>query len=112
MQRPWSAYMTISALAFFAHADFTWALSDGQYPNAAAGQMIRIAQATGVTDKPEPIELSVPPQTLGSAITSFADQANYRLLVTSDMTEGMNSNGITGRHSPNRLSAHSWLAPD
>ena len=75
-------------------------LAMDSHPNAAAGQMIRVAQATGVTDEPEPIEFSVPPQTLGSAITFFADQANYRLLVTSDMTEGMNSNGITGRHTP------------
>jgi iron complex outermembrane receptor protein len=44
-----------------------------------------------------PVEYSIPSQPLGSAITSFADQANYRLFVTSDMTEGVNSNGVTGR---------------
>ena len=100
MQRPWSAYMIISALAFFAYADCAWADSDGQYPGTATSQTIRTAQTAPGTDQPEQVDFSIPSQPLGSAITTFADQANYRLLVPSDMTEDMKSNGISGRHTP------------
>jgi iron complex outermembrane receptor protein len=100
MQRPWSAYLTLSALACFTAADITWAYSESPYPNSTNSQMIRIAQGSPVTEQSEEVEFSIPSQPLGSAITSFADQANYRLLVTSDMTEGKNSNGLSGRHTP------------
>ena len=92
--------MIISALAFFAYADCAWADSDGQYPGTATSQTIRTAQTAPGTDQAEQVDFSIPSQPLGSAITTFADQANYRLLVPSDMTEDMKSNGISGRHTP------------
>ena len=85
MERPWAAYMTVSVLAVLAYADSTWAINEGQHPNSAIDPIIRFAQAAAVTDQTEEFEFSIPSQPLGSAITSFADQANYRLLVTSSM---------------------------
>lgn len=81
----------------------------------AADATAQAAQESGITDRhgiftlaqiasgnelSEPTEFNIPPQSLGSAMTAFADQANYRLLVPSDVTEGKTSSGVTGRHTP------------
>jgi len=59
-----------------------------------------LAQAGSGSEESEPTEFNIPPQPLGSAITTFADQANYRLLVPSDMTDGKTTSGVTGLHTP------------
>lgn len=62
--------------------------------------VLLLTQATTGGEPSEPTEFNIPPQPLGSAITMFADQANYRLLVPADMTEGKSTEGVTGRHTP------------
>ncbi|MBV6469163.1 MAG: Vitamin B12 transporter BtuB [Nitrospirae bacterium] len=59
-----------------------------------------LAQASPSGEPTETTEFNISPQPLGSAITTFADQANYRLLVPSEMTEGKTTNGVSGRHTP------------
>jgi iron complex outermembrane receptor protein len=46
------------------------------------------------------VDFNIPPQALGSAITAFGDQANYRLLLPSDLSEGRSTSGVSGRHTP------------
>ncbi len=100
MQRSGFLYMTISAWALLAYAECTWAGSDRPYSNAAAAGTLRIAQASPATDQTEQVDFNIPSQSLGSAITSFADQANYRLLVPSEVTADRKSNDLIGRHMP------------
>jgi iron complex outermembrane receptor protein len=90
----------MGALAFLAYAQGTWAYSEEEYPGGATDPFIYLAQAAPTIEQAEPVEFSIPSQPLGSAITSFADQANYRLFVTSDLSAGVTSNGVTGRHTP------------
>jgi iron complex outermembrane receptor protein len=73
--------------------------ADGRIGDARDSPL-RFAQISTTSEPAVPTEFDIPPQPLGSAITAFADQANYRLLVTSDMTEGLSTSGITGRHTP------------
>lgn len=48
----------------------------------------------------ESVDFEIPAQPLGKALTQFADQANYRLLYSTDMTEGRSASGVTGRYAP------------
>ncbi|MDR4472772.1 MAG: hypothetical protein MRJ92_09090 [Nitrospira sp.] len=63
-------------------------------------QVFLLAQASPGGEPTEATEFNISPQPLGSAITAFADQANYRLLVPAEMAEGKSTNGVSGRHTP------------
>ncbi len=100
MQRSWYAFITISVLTVITHVETSQALDSRGHAIHADRDAVHFTQLT-MSDAPtEPVEFNIPSQPLSSAITAFADQANYRLLVSSDMTEGLSTNGVTGRHTP------------
>ncbi|ULA62083.1 MAG: Ferrichrome-iron receptor [Nitrospira sp.] len=100
MQLSWQFIIIaiLSAVSFQAAG----APAEAAHETVSADQpgVFSVAQASSGGELPEPTEFNIPPQPLGSAITAFADQANYRLLVPSDMTEGKTSTGVSGRHTP------------
>ncbi|MCW5559793.1 MAG: TonB-dependent receptor plug domain-containing protein, partial [Verrucomicrobiae bacterium] len=48
----------------------------------------------------ESVNFDIPAQPLSKALTQFADQAEFRLLYSTDMTEGRSTSGVSGRHLP------------
>lgn len=88
----------LSAISF--HTAGTTADAAHEAIIADQPKVLSLAQVTFGGELSEPTEFNIPAQPLGSAITAFADQANYRLLVPSDMTEGKTTSGVTGRHTP------------
>lgn len=100
MQHSWQ-FICIAILSVaFVHAADSPAEAAQETRSTDLRGLLSVAQATSGSEMSEPAEFNIPPQPLGSAITTFADQANYRLLVPSDMTEGKTTNGVTGRHTP------------
>jgi iron complex outermembrane receptor protein len=100
MQLSWRGIiLTLLSVVSFHAAD---ARAGAAHEAKTAGRpgIFSLAQATSGDELSERTEFDIPPQPLGSAITAFADQANYRLLVPSEMTEGKTSTGVTGHHSP------------
>ena len=99
MQFSWQFIIAIlSAISF--HTAGTTANAAHEPIIANQPGVLSLAQVTSGGELSEPTEFNIPAQPLGSAITAFADQANYRLLVPSDMTEGKTTSGVTGRHTP------------
>lgn len=88
----------LSAISF--HTAGTTANAAHEPIIADQSGVLSLAQVAPSGELSEPTEFNIPAQPLGSAITAFADQANYRLLVPSDMTEGKTTSGVIGRHSP------------
>lgn len=88
MQLSWRGIiLTLLSVVSFHAAD---ARAGAAHEAKTAGRpgIFSLAQATSGDELSERTEFDIPPQPLGSAITAFADQANYRLLVPSEMTEG------------------------
>ncbi|WHZ22178.1 MAG: Ferrichrome-iron receptor [Nitrospira sp.] len=100
MQRPWYVALTLSVFAILIHTDTGFAYDADPLVESRTTNRILLAQQAAVAESPEAMDFQIPPQPLGSAMTTFADQANYRLLIPSDMTEGIDTNGVTGRHTP------------
>jgi iron complex outermembrane receptor protein len=99
MQRPWHAFITTLTFALIAYIGSASAV-EGAKPKTETGTNgVRVAQLSK-GESGGPTDFNIPPQPLGSALTVFADQANYRLMVPSEMTEGRTTNGVTGRHTP------------
>jgi len=99
MQRSWQVAITLSVSAILAQT--TTGLSyGGDLFEHRTPHRILLAQQASDAESPEAQDFQISPQPLSSALTTFADQANYRLLVPSDMTEGINTSGVTGRHTP------------
>jgi iron complex outermembrane receptor protein len=92
--------MTISVLTVITHVETSQARDSRGHAIHADRDAVHVAQLAASDAPTEPVEFNIPSQPLNSAITAFADQANYRLLVSSDMTEGLSTNGVTGRHTP------------
>ena len=99
MQLSWQTIITLSVSVVLAHTAGTLAEAASNRLTAPHNSRLLLAQASP-GEPSEPREFNIPSQALGSAITTFADQADYRLLVPSDMAEGKSSNGVVGRHTP------------
>jgi iron complex outermembrane receptor protein len=100
MQRRRHVFITLSAFILIIHVQGVSARDTTRQKRDPGHDSVRVAELSQPANSVEQVEFNIPPQSLGSAVTAFADQANYRLLVTSDMTEGVTTNGVTGRHTP------------
>lgn len=100
MQRSWQVALTLSVSAILAQATTGFSYGVDNLVEGRTAHRILLAQLAAAEESPEALDFQIPPQPLGSAMTAFADQANYRLLIPSHMTEGIDTNGVTGRHTP------------
>lgn len=100
MHLSWQVVVTLSVSAVLVHTAGNLAEASNERLTAQRTGALLLAQAPTAGEPTEPMEFNIPPQPLGSAITAFADQANYRLLVPSDMAEGRTTSGVSGRHTP------------
>lgn len=100
MHLSWHTVVTLSVSAILVHTTGNLAEARSERLTTPNHSPLLLAQATAVTETSEAMEFNIPPQALGSAITAFGDQANYRLLLPSEMAEGRSTNGVSGHHTP------------
>lgn len=48
----------------------------------------------------DPVQVSIPPQSLSSALSALANQANLQIIYSQDTVSGMRSNGVFGKMEP------------
>ena len=100
MHLSWQTVVTLSVSAILVHTTGNLAEARSERLATPNHSPLLLAQATAATKPSETMEFNIPRQALGSAITAFGDQANYRLLLPSEMAEGRSTNGVSGHHTP------------
>ena len=100
MQRQWHFFMTLCVFIMIAQIENGLARGNNEYGKAERRTAVVVVQFPPAEGPAERMEFNIPPQPLGSAVTAFADQANYRLMVPSEIMENRTTNGVTGRHTP------------
>lgn len=74
---------------------WTMSLAIGMVLMASAAENVNAAEPES-----ESVNFDIPAQPLSKALIQFADQAEFRLLYSTDMTEGRSTSGVSGRHLP------------
>ncbi|TKB84659.1 MAG: hypothetical protein E8D43_15395, partial [Nitrospira sp.] len=100
MHLSWQVVVTLSVSAVLVHTAGNLAEARSERLTTSNNSPLLLAQATGAAETSDSVDFNIPPQALGSAITAFGDQANYRLLLPSDLAEGRSTSGVSGRHTP------------
>jgi iron complex outermembrane receptor protein len=100
MHLSWQVVVTLSVSAVLVHTAGNLAEARSERLTTSNNSPLLLAQATGAAETSDTVDFNIPPQALGSAITAFGDQANYRLLLPSDLAEGRSTSGVSGRHTP------------
>ncbi|MBK9111656.1 MAG: TonB-dependent receptor [Nitrospira sp.] len=100
MHLSWQVVVTLSVSAVLVHTAGNLAEARSERLTTSNNSPLLLAQATAAAETSDTVDFNIPPQALGSAITAFGDQANYRLLLPSDLAEGRSTSGVSGRHTP------------
>ena len=62
--------------------------------------LIAILKAKLTFAQPAPRDFNIPPQALVTALKAYAGSTNLQLLYPSVITQGLRSNGVVGKHTP------------